>query len=158
MFQVNLVEITVAKPPPDPPVQLALCAAAPSSSIKGRERVYSLGSFFEEGLRCSPVSGEQLRIVLTWCVFPATVGSYFKRRQLTMTNAAGCRGIIPLLGAGGDTPRDITYFPEIAFSMAAMRSPIGGWLYSSFTSSFAGARCAKFSRARILSAVHSAEP
>ena len=50
------------------------------------------------------------------------------------------------------------YFREMAFSMAAMRSPMGGWLYSSFTSSFAGARCAKFSRARILSAVHSAEP
>ena len=61
----------LAAQPPDPLVQQARCAAAPSSSIKGRERVYSLGSFFEEGLRFSPETGEKLRIVLTWRVLKA---------------------------------------------------------------------------------------
>ena len=61
----------LAAEPPDPPVQQALCAAAPAFTKKARERIHSLGGFFVKGLRCSPVSGEQLRIVLTWRVLKA---------------------------------------------------------------------------------------
>ena len=82
---------------------VALCATAPSSSIKGRERVYSLGSFFEEGLRFSPLSGEKLRIVLTWRVLAATLGSCWKKYML-MTNTAGQGCSAPLQGRGGSTP------------------------------------------------------
>ena len=89
--------------PSDPPVQQALCAAAPSSSIKGRERVYSLDSFFEEGLRFSPLSGEKLRIVLSWRVLAATLGSCWKKYML-MTNTAGQGCSAPLQGRGGSTP------------------------------------------------------
>ena len=55
----------LAAQPPDPPVQLALCAAAPSSSKKPPRELILSRALFDEGLRCSPVSGEQLRIALT---------------------------------------------------------------------------------------------
>ena len=92
--------------------------AAPSSSIKGRERVYSLGSFFEEGLRISPVSGEILRIggfapvlldallsIVVWehrGMFGVLSGTgNLLGYGVPVSRKAGSRGLGPLAGVWG---------------------------------------------------------
>lgn len=52
----------------------------------------------------------------------------------------------------------LLYKNYFCFSIAAMRSLSGGWLYSSTTRTLEGARCEKFSRASFFSPDTSASP